>query len=167
MAKDNLILDKSQVLQKIKRIAFEIYEHNFQEEEIIVAGVDDKGYVLAEMIVEQLNNLAAIKTVLVKVSVDKFAKVQSEVHLDCPSHRFEQKCVVLVDDVLNSGRTLAYCLKPFLEINVKKVETAVLVNRSHKMFPISADYNGYELSTTLKEHVDVRLYPQEMGVYLY
>jgi len=167
MPKDNLILDRNQVLQKIKRIAYEIYEHNFQEDEIILAGVDDKGHLLARMIMEQLNLIASIKTQLVKVSVDKFARVQSQVQLDCSPDQFENKCIVLVDDVLNSGRTLVYCLKPFLEIQVKKVETAVLVNRSHKMFPVSADYNGYELSTTLKEHVDVRLSEQDMGVYLY
>lgn len=167
MPKENLILDKNQVLQKIKRIAYEIYEHNFQEDEIIIAGVDDKGYELAQMVARQLENIAEIKTILVKVSVDKFAKVQGEVQLDCSPEIFEQKCIVLVDDVLNSGRTLAYCLKPFLCMNVKKVETAVLVNRSHKLFPISADYNGYELSTTLKEHIDVRLNPEEMGVYLF
>lgn len=167
MPKENLILDKNQVLQKIKRIAYEIYEHNFQEDEIIIAGVDDKGYELALMVARHLESIAEIKTILVKVGVDKFAKVQGEVQLDCSPEIFEQKCIVLVDDVLNSGRTLAYCLKPFLCMNVKKVETAVLVNRSHKLFPISADYNGYELSTTLKEHIDVRLSPDEMGVYLF
>ena len=167
MPKENLILDKNQVLQKIKRIAYEIYEHNFKEEEIIVAGVDDKGYILAQMIAGELIKIASLKTTLVKVSVDKSATVQSEVHLDCSPSLFDNKCIVLVDDVLNSGRTLAYCLRPILEYKVKKVETAVLVNRSHKLFPISADYNGYELSTTIKEHVDVRLTPDEMGVYLY
>lgn len=167
MPKENLILDKNQVLQKIKRIAYEIYEHNFQEDEIIIAGVDDKGYELAQMVSHHLESIAEMKTILVKVSVDKLAKVQGEVQLDCSPEIFEQKCIVLVDDVLNSGRTLAYCLKPFLSMNVKKVETAVLVNRSHKLFPISADYNGYELSTTLKEHIDVRLSPEEMGVYLF
>lgn len=167
MAKDNLILDKNQVLQKIKRIAYEILERNFQEEEIIVGGVEDKGYILAGMIIAELKKIADLKTVLVKVAVDKSAQTQCEVQLDCATSIFEGKCVVLVDDVLNSGKTLAYSLKPFLEVNVKKLETAVLVNRSHKLFPISADYNGYELSTTIKEHVEVTLTSGDMGVYLY
>lgn len=167
MPKENLILDENQVLQKIKRIAYEIYENNFQEAEIIIAGVDDKGYELAQMVCSHLQSIAEMKTVLVRVKVDKLAKVQGDVHLDCSPEIFDQKCVVLVDDVLNSGRTLAYCLKPFLNMNVKKVETVVLVNRSHKLFPISADYNGYELSTTLKEHIEVRLGPDDMGVYLF
>lgn len=167
MPKENLILDKNQVLQKIKRIAYEIYEHNFQEAEIIIAGVDDKGYEIAQMVCDHLESISEMKTTLVRVKVDKLAKVQGDVHLDCSPEIFDQKCIVLVDDVLNSGRTLAYCLKPFLNVNVKKMETVVLVNRSHKLFPISADYNGYELSTTLKEHIEVRLNPDDMGVYLF
>lgn len=167
MAKENLILDNNQVLQKIKRIAYEIYEHNFQEEEMIIAGVDDKGYDLAQMICNHLQKISNTKTTLVKVTVNKFAKVQGEVQLNCSPSGFEGKCIVLVDDVLNSGRTLAYCLRPFLNIDVKKIETAVLINRSHKLFPISADYNGYELSTTLKEHIEVRLAEEDMGVYLF
>src|SRR5690606_38548564 len=167
MAKENLILDHIQVLQKIKRIAYEIYEHNLQEEEMIIAGVDDKGYVLAQMICNHLQEISNTKPKLVKISVNKFAKVQGEVELDCSPSIFAGKCMVLVDDVLNSGRTLAYCLKPVLNIDVKKIETAVLVNRSHKLFPISADYNGYELSTTIKEHVEVRLLQEDRGVYLF
>lgn len=167
MAKDNLILDKGQILQKIKRIAYEIYERNFQEEEIIISGVEDMGYVLAKMIGKELETISPLKTVLVSLSVDKTAKTQSEVGLDCSADIFEGKCIVLVDDVLNSGKTLAYCIKPFLEAGVKKLETAVLINRSHKLFPISADYNGYELSTTLNEHIEVRLDPENMGVYLF
>lgn len=167
MAKDNLILDKDQILQKIKRIAYEIYERNLHEEGIIIAGVEDMGYVLAKMIVKDLDAISPLKTTLVSLSVDKAANTQSEVKLDSTAAIFGGKCVVLVDDVLNSGKTLAYCIKPFLEAGVKKLETAVLVNRSHKLFPISADYNGYELSTTLNEHVDVRLDPENMGVYLF
>ena len=134
---------------------------------MIIAGVDDKGYDLAQMIGDQLQKISTIKTTLVRITVDKTAKLQGEVKLDCSPSIFEGKCIVLVDDVLNSGRTLAYCLKPFLNTSVKKIETAVLVNRSHKLFPISADYNGYELSTTLKEHIEVRLSEDDMGVYLY
>src|SRR5690606_29811934 len=129
MAKENLILDNNQVLQKIKRIAYQIYEHNFQEEAMIIAGVDEKGYDLAQMIGDQLQKISTIKTTLVRITVDKTAKLQGEVKLDCSPSIFEGKCIVLVDDVLNSGRTLAYCLKPFLNTSVKKIETAVLVNR--------------------------------------
>lgn len=167
MAKDNLILDKNQILQKIKRMAYEIYERNLHEEEIIISGVKDMGYVLAKMIVKELEAISPLKPILVSLSVDKTAHTQSEVELDCEPSIFAGKCVVLVDDVLNSGKTLAYCIKPFLEAGVKKLETAVLVNRSHKLFPISADYNGYELSTTLNEHVEVKLDPEYMGVYLF
>lgn len=161
----NLILDSRQVRQKIRRMAFEIYERNFGEKNLIVAGIDGQGYILAQLIVRELETISPIKTTLVKVSLDKFAPQQSDVTLDCDLKEIKKKCVILVDDVLNTGRTLVYGLKPFLSIEVKKIETAVLVNRSHTLFPVNSQYTGYELSTTIKDHVEVKL-GKEVAVYL-
>ena len=161
----SLILDKVQVNQKIRRIAFEIYEHNFTEKTLIIAGIEGQGYVLAELLSSELESISAIQTKLVKVSLDKSSPLQSDVTLDCDTKELKKKCIILVDDVLNTGRTLAYGLKPFLSVEVKKIETAVLVNRSHTLFPVSPQYTGYELSTTIKDHVEVRL-GKESEVYL-
>ena len=76
------------------------------------------------------------------------------------------KVVVMVDDVLNTGKTLAYSLKPFLDKKIKKIEVAVLVNRSHTAFPISPQYTGYELSTTMSDRILVKMTGKEKGVYL-
>jgi pyrimidine operon attenuation protein/uracil phosphoribosyltransferase len=160
-----LILDAGQVKQKIKRMAFEIYEHNFKEKNIVIAGVDGQGYMLAKQLAKELEIVSPIEILLVKVSLDKVAPQQGDVVLDCEIRDIKKKCIVLVDDVLNTGRTLAYGLKPFLDTDVKKIEVAVLVNRSHAHFPLYPQYTGYELSTTINDHVEVLL-GKENAVYL-
>jgi pyrimidine operon attenuation protein/uracil phosphoribosyltransferase len=165
VAEKSLILNVIQVKQKIKRMAFEIYEHNFKEKSIVFAGIEGQGYMLAKLLAKDVEAISPLQTTLVKVSLDKFSPLQSEVVLDCDLKLIKKKCVVLVDDVLNTGRTFAYGLKPFLNIEVKKIEIAVLVNRSHTLFPIYPQYTGYELATTLSEHVEVLL-GKETAVYL-
>ena len=103
---------------------------------------------------------------LYKVTLDKLAPQQSEVSLDADISEARRKCIILVDDVLNTGRTLAYGLKPFLNIEVKKIETAVFVNRSHGLFPIYPQYTGFRLTTMINDHVEVKL-GKEAGVYLH
>jgi pyrimidine operon attenuation protein / uracil phosphoribosyltransferase len=161
----NLILDASQVKQKIRRMAYEMYEHNFKEKSIVIAGIAGQGYVLAQHLAKELESISPLKAKLVKVTLDKSAPQQTEVELDCDLKILQKKCIILVDDVLNTGRTFAYGLKPFLDIEVKKIEIAVLVNRSHTSFPVYPQYTGYELSTTIKDHVEVNL-GKETAVYL-
>ena len=165
LAEKTLILDATQVKQKIRRMAFEIYEHNFKEKQIVLAGIEGQGYVLAGLLAKQLESISPVAATLVKIGIDKSAPQQSEVLLDCAIKDIRKKVIILVDDVLNTGRTFAYSLKPFLTIDVKKIEIAVLVNRSHTQFPIYPQYTGYELATSLKEHVEVVL-GKETAVYL-
>ncbi|MDQ2656243.1 MAG: phosphoribosyltransferase [Bacteroidota bacterium] len=161
----SLILDSVQVKQKIRRMAYEIYEHNFNEKTIVVAGIDGQGYVLARLLIKEIESISPIKTILVKVTLDKLAPQQSDVTLDSNLKDLQKKCIILVDDVLNTGRTFAYGLKPFLNIEVKKIETAVLVNRSHTLFPVYPEYTGYELATTIRDHVEVTL-GKDTAVYV-
>jgi pyrimidine operon attenuation protein/uracil phosphoribosyltransferase len=165
VAEKSLILDASQVKQKIRRMAYEMYEHNFKEKTIVVAGIEGQGYVLAKLLVKELESISPLKATLVKVSLDKSQPQQSEVVLDSEIKNIRKKCIILVDDVLNTGRTFAYGLKPFLDIEVKKIEIAVLVNRSHTLFPVHPQYTGYKLSTTIRDHVEVNL-GKEIAVYL-
>lgn len=165
VADKNLILDAAQVKQKIRRMAFEIYENNFKEKSLVIAGIDGQGYVLAKQLTKEVEAVSGMEVNLVKVTLDKLAPQQGEVTLDCDIKLVKKKCIILVDDVLNTGRTLAYGLKPFLDTEVKKIETAVLVNRSHTLFPVYPQYTGYELSTTIKDHVVVML-GKEAAVYL-
>jgi len=161
----NRVLDAVKVNQKITRIAYEIIENNFKEKTLVIAGLDGQGYLLAKQIAAELGKISSVKINLVKVSLDKFSPQQSEVKLDAETKDIKKKCIVLVDDVLNTGRTLAYGMKPFLNIEVKKIEVAVLVNRSNTLFPITPTYTGYELATTLTDHVEVVL-GKNASVYL-
>lgn len=161
-----LVLDSEKVTQKIKRIAYEIYENNFKEKSIILAGIDGQGYSFAKLLAAELEGISPLQIKVVKVSLDKLAPQQSEVILDIESKELKRKCIILADDVLNSGRTLAYGMKPFLITDIKKIEVAVLVNRSHTLFPITPTYTGYRLTTTLNDHVEVVL-GKKSAVYLH
>jgi len=165
VSEKSLILDSSQVKQKIRRMAYEIYEHNFNEKTIVFAGIDGQGYTLAKLLIREVESISPIKTILVKVTLDKFAPQQAEVTLDGNVKELQKKCIILVDDVLNTGRTFAYGLKPFLNIEVKKIDSAFLVNRSHTLFPIYPQSPGYELATTIRDHVEVVL-GRETAVYI-
>jgi pyrimidine operon attenuation protein / uracil phosphoribosyltransferase len=165
VAEKSLILDAAQIKQKIKRMAFEVFENNFKEKVVVIAGIEGQGYKLAQLLANEIESIATLKTFLIRVSIDKAIPQQSEIVLDCELKDIKKKCIIIVDDVLNTGRTFAYSLKPFLKIEVKKIEIAVLVNRSHTLFPIYPQYTGYELATTLSEHVEVVL-GKENAVYL-
>ncbi len=160
------VLNDAQVSQKIRRMAFQIFESNFSEKSIILAGIDGQGYALARALANELGAISPLKVKLVKVFINKESPEVGDVTLDASNDEVRNKTVVLVDDVLNSGRTLAYGMKPFLKMAVKKIEVAVLVNRSHPRFPIQPEFTGYELSTTLNEHVTVVLGDKSV-VYLH
>lgn len=160
-----LVLSGTQINQKIKRIAFEVFENNAKEKLLVFAGIDGQGYAFAKLLAKEVKAIAGMEVAVIKVSVDKLAPMQGEVILDATASEVKKKVVILVDDVLNSGRTLAYAMKPFLEMGVKKMEVAVLVNRSRTSFPIMPTYTGYELATTLTDHVEVKL-GKEAAVYL-
>lgn len=165
-AQKDLVLEDSQVRHKIRRMAFEIYENNFEEKSIVLAGIEGQGFMLAQLLEKELKSVSSLQVSTTKVMIDKAAPEESEVTLSVDADKLEKKTIIIVDDVLNTGRTLAYAMKPFLSVEVKKIEVAVLVNRSHPKFPIQPSYTGYELSTTLTEHVEVVL-GKKTGVYLH
>ncbi len=152
-----LVLNDNQVRQKIRRMAFEIYESNFSEKSVVLAGIDGQGYSLARELGKELTSISPLKVISVKVIMNKETPQDGEATLDVDLDSLKKKSVILVDDVLNTGRTLAYGMKPFLAVEVRRIEVAVLVNRSHPQFPIQPQYTGYELCTTLNEHVTVVL----------
>jgi len=160
-----LILTSDQVDQKIRRIAYEIFENNFKEKTLVLAGLDGQGYSFAKLLATELVAISPIALKVVKVTLDKLAPQQSEVTLDVDAKELKKKCIILIDDVLNTGRTLAYGMKPFLITEVKKIEVAVLVNRSNTLFPITPTYTGYQLTTILNDHVEVIL-GKKSAVYL-
>ena len=152
-----LILDHNKVKQKIVRIAHEIYETNFEEKELILVGIVDRGLLLAQRISSVLQEISDINIRLFSLEMNKDNPLDSPPNLQLSAADVKDKVVILVDDVLNSGRTLIYGAKPILELPVKRLTTVVLVNRRHRKFPIRADYVGTTLATTMQEHISVVL----------
>ncbi|RCH55537.1 phosphoribosyltransferase [Mucilaginibacter hurinus] len=155
-AKKFLILNSQQIQQKIDRIAYQILEDNFDEDEIILAGILPRGNLVAQRLKDILENIAPFKTTLLTIDIDKGSSTLNA-RTDFDVNNCKNKVVVIVDDVLNSGKTLAYGIGVFLNVSLKKVRSVVLVDRNHKSFPVSTDYAGIALSTVIKEHVDVVL----------
>ncbi len=159
-AKSVLILNKDQIEKKTVRIAYQILEDNFDEKSLVLAGIADRGYVFAQRLKAKLEHISSINVELIKVSLDKDSRVLNA-QTDVPVSSAQNKTVILVDDVLNSGRTLAYGMGVFFDVPLKKMRTAVLIDRSHHKYPIFSDFSGLKLSTILKEHVDVTLYEHD------
>lgn len=150
----NIILNHQEIEHKIKRIAYQIYETFVDENEIVLAGISNNGFILAEKISVVLGTISDLKIILCEVKIDKtdpFKKITTSLSTDI----YNDKGIVLIDDVLNSGTTLIYGVKHFLDVPLKKFKTAVLVDRNHKKFPVKADFKGISLSTSSKEHVHV------------
>jgi pyrimidine operon attenuation protein / uracil phosphoribosyltransferase len=152
-----LILNSKQIGQKINRIAYEIYENNYDEKEIVIAGIAKNGFLLAAKIAEVLQNISKIKVQLIEITLDKENPFSSDLKLKLTDKELKNKVIILVDDVLNSGKTLIFGAKLFLNSPVKRLTTAVLVDRGHNRYPIKADVVGLSLSTTLQEHITVEL----------
>lgn len=163
--KKNSILNHQEIEHKIKRIAYQIYESNVNEKELVIAGIEKNGYLLAKRIKASLDSISEIKSALCKVTVNKNQPLNT-VKTSLTSKSYANKSIVLIDDVLNSGSTLMYGVKHFLDVPLKQFKTAVLVNRNHKKYPVKADFKGISLSTSLKEHIQVNLAKQPYEAYL-
>ncbi len=147
------LLNARQIQQKLNRLAYEVYESNFAEKEILIVGISGNGYTVARRLEEIVKKISPLKTSLGKISLNKENPFDGEVQLDFSEKDYSNKAVVLVDDVLNSGKTLIYAVKAFLNKPVKRLNTVVLVDRSHTRYPVKADFVGLSLSTTLQEHI--------------
>ena len=156
LVKNHVILNEKEITDKIRRIAFQIYESNVEETELVLAGIDKNGYILAKKLKTAIQKISPIKPLLCKVKMDKKNPL-NPIETSLTESEYENKSLVLIDDVLNSGTTLIYGVKHFLNVPLKQFKTAVLVNRNHKKYPIKADFKGLSLSTSLHEHIEVNL----------
>lgn len=147
-------------------MAFEIYERNLNSAGVVFAGITGMGMTLANLLATELKKISPMKVEVVEVILDKKAVSKSEVELS-QNLELSKKTIILVDDVLNTGKTLVYAMKPFLDQEIHKMEIAVLVNRSHGLFPVRPDYTGYELATTLSEHIRVDFSENQYSVSLH
>jgi pyrimidine operon attenuation protein/uracil phosphoribosyltransferase len=164
MADKKYILTKEVAEKKLRRMALEIIENNPDEKKIILAGIRESGTVVAKCIQQMLGELSSVKTELISIALDK--RKPAEVKL-IKEIDLNDKVIIVIDDVSNSGKTLLYALKPFLAFHPKKIQALVLVERSHNNFPVRPDYVGLSLSTTLKEHIYVEVEDDVVkGAYL-
>lgn len=161
------ILNETQIKQKIKRLAFEILEQNYDEDEIILAGINNNGMYFGQLLLRQLKKIAKVPVELSSIKINPAAPLAEEITFEHPVDDLDGKVIIIVDDVANTGRTIYYATKPLLEVVPKRIEAAVLVDRQHKSFPIRVDYVGISLATTLMEDIDVQIKNvDEMAVYL-
>lgn len=161
----NIILTQQEIAHKTRRIAYQIYETFPDETEVVIAGIASNGYLFSKMIAAELGKIAPLQVILCEVTLNK-EKPLEKVLTSLPPEEYTNKALVLVDDVLNSGTTLIYGVKHFLEVPLKKFKTAVLVDRNHKQYPVKADFKGLSLSTSLRERVQVVLTDDEQYAYL-
>ena len=149
----------------IERIAYQIYESNSEEKVIFIVGIGEKGKVLSSLIGKSLSSISKIKVELITLHIDKKNPL-NRINSDKSLNVLKNNSVVVVDDVLNTGKTLIYAVSYFLQAPVKSIKTAVMVNRNHKKFPIKADFKGISLATTINEHVSVILHGPDPGIFL-
>ncbi|WP_353148868.1 phosphoribosyltransferase family protein [Flavobacterium sp.] len=161
----HIILSHKEIEHKTKRIAYQVYETFANDSELIIAGISSSGFVFAQKIAKQLEIISDIKITICEVNINK-QNPSDTITTSLPEEAYANKNLVLVDDVLNSGATLIYAIKHFLNVPLKKFKTAVLIDRNHKKYPVKADFKGLSLSTSLQEHVQVVFEEQNSYVYL-
>ncbi|MET2984964.1 phosphoribosyltransferase domain-containing protein [Aureibaculum conchae] len=161
----SIILNNSEIQHKIRRMAFQIYETNANQKEVVIAGIAHNGFVLAKKLKSILDDISPIKVIVCEVIIDK-KKPLNPIETSLKESEYKNKSLILVDDVLNSGTTLMYAVKHFLEVPLKQFKTAVLVNRNHKKYPVKADFKGLSLSTSIQEHIALEIEGNKMIAYL-
>ncbi|HLO54310.1 MAG TPA: phosphoribosyltransferase family protein [Saprospiraceae bacterium] len=151
------VLNDYQIKQKIQRLSYEILENNLDEDEIILVGINNNGYGFAKLLFESLTAISDKKVVLSKIKLNPAQPLDFPIESDLNETELVNKSIIVIDDVANTGRTIFYAFKVFMNILVKKIEVAVLVDRKHKMFPIKVDYVGLSLATTVQENIKADL----------
>ena len=163
--KEKKILDKEQIQEKIKRISYEIYEENFDDKSILICGIEKNGSIIAKRIIKELESICDIKIEFMSINLNK-RKPLNTVEIKSSKNNIKNKSIILIDDVSNTGKTLIYVIKELIKFEPKKINTAVLVNRDHTLFPIKINFIGLSLSTSIKSHIEVKLDNKDVGAYL-
>jgi pyrimidine operon attenuation protein/uracil phosphoribosyltransferase len=159
-----MILNKQTADKKLHRMALEVAERNQETDSLILIGIKENGIFIANKIAIYLKEVFKADIKVLELWLDK--KDPGEIKLS-ENIDFNNKSILLIDDVANSGRTMFYALKPFLQQKPKQVETLALVERTHKKFPIAVDYVGLSVSTTKHENIVVEVRDGEiLGAFM-
>jgi pyrimidine operon attenuation protein / uracil phosphoribosyltransferase len=160
----NYILDQSAAEKKLRRMALEIIENNAEEKSLVLAGIRESGSVVARCIQKYVAEISSVKTELITISLDK--REPKEITLS-QEMDFNNKVIIVIDDVANSGKTLLYALKPFINDHPRKIQSLVLISRSHPSFPVRPDFVGLSIATTLQDHIFVEVDEEKvLGAYM-
>lgn len=146
------VLDLKGIQFRMRRMAFEIWEKHSEEKTVHFIGIEETGYKLAHRLKAILDEISPLEIIISPLEMNKKNPLNSQASMDID---LDGKNIVLIDDVANSGSTLAFAMKRILNIMPKKMTIAVLVDRKHKNFPIRPDIIGLSLSTTIQEHITV------------
>lgn len=164
-AERTVVLEHDRIQRKLRRMAFQVYEENVKETGLVLVGVAPRGALLAARLKKHLEEISPLKVDLHELVLDKDAPAKGTATLGKGEVRLDGRVVVLVDDVLMSGRTLMYAAAQLITAPLKRLTTVVLVDRRHRTFPIRADIVGLTLTTTLQEHISVE-FGRKDTVYL-
>ena len=161
------ILDRVQIAKKMDRMAYEIAESNFEKEKIFFLGINNNGFNYAEMLKKSLEKICNSKIILARITLKPQDPIGESINIDLDKDTLRGQTIIVVDDVANTGRTLFYAMKVLMDVIPEKIETAVLVDRKHKLFPISINYVGLSFATTFQDNIVVNLDKKaEEAVYL-
>ena len=163
--RENKILNKAEIQDKIKRISYEIYEENFESKSLIICGIEKNGSEIARKVIKELKSICNIKIEFISISLNKKNPLNS-IKIESSKNKIKDKPIILIDDVSNTGKTLIHVIKELIEFEPKKINTAVLVNRDHSLFPIKINFIGLSLSTSINNHIEVVLNENDIGAYL-
>lgn len=154
-----LILNDKQIRHKVTRLAYEIIEQNIEDKDIHLIGINNKGYAFAQLILKELQKISPEDLCfhLHRIKLNPAKPTAQEIEIDTDIQKLKNSNIIIIDDVANTGRTLFFACKPFLNIIIKSLQMAVLIDRKHKAFPIHVDYVGMSLATTLTENIEVEL----------
>ncbi len=161
-----VILSQKEIDQKITRLAHQIIENTFEQETLFIGGICGNGIQLAHRFKEIISKHTNQNIVVFEISLNKQEPWAEKIELSVAQDSLKNGYILLVDDVINSGKTMQYALVKLLEQATKAIKTVALVDRQHRRYPIKADFVGISLSTTLKERVEVSLSNEDSYAYL-
>lgn len=162
----NQILSHLEIQQKITRLAHQIHENCFEEKTIYLAGITGNGFELAKKFKLILEQISDLEIIAFEILINKEEPWAHPILLETDEQKMKNGFIILIDDVLNSGKTMQYALNRLLQSPTKAIKTVALVDRTHRRYPIKADFVGIGLSTTLKERVQVDLNDSQSKAFL-
>jgi pyrimidine operon attenuation protein / uracil phosphoribosyltransferase len=160
------ILSDSDIKTIIKRLSVQILESHLYDRDCFLIGINTKGYHIARLIHQELESRQSGTFHAIQISINPANPIQSPIEIAYPLEKLQGAKIILVDDVANTGRTLWYAAKPLFQVLPDSIEALVLVDRTHKKFPMHVNYVGKSLATTAQDNIELLLNGDTMEAFL-